>query len=625
MRHRWKWLPLLLLATILLVGTFAVASQRRASGPKKPQPIPIGDYTYAGALAEHRLQQAMKQHHIPGMSAALILDQQIVWRASYGFADLEQEIPVTEQTVFKMWSLSKPFTAVETMRLVEEGLVDLDTPITEYIPDFTIRSRFPEGEPITIRHILAHRSGLPRNECVKPDWHYGPDALDHLVVSLKECFLAYPTGERYKYTNAGYDLLGYIIQDQRQQPFPVYMNDHLLALLDMENSTFWSSDLFGSEPLNETHKATGYEFYEGEFYAYEQNDVASIPSSNLYATIGDLSNFVQFIFRGGEANGSQLLSPTTLASMFDDPYSHLADPQRIGLGWRIGRVSGSEKMLWHDGGPSEGIGSLVAFLPERKMGVILVANSTSFEGPIAVPLAIELLEAMLETEHIFVAPVEAPAETVPLETAAPEAYEGDYALMEQIMTVSLNGDKLQGSIAGMSFDLVPLGKNHLRVTHWLYKLGLAGLLQLPMDLTQLEIEFQPGAEPQQDTMIVDFGGIFYEIAPRYPDSSEFPPGWEALAGTYERYERLPSGSSGQEKLGQNEITIVDGRLQMTGSIGPIAPIDDTTILILSGPFNGETITPDTNTGYLYHQGFVYKPRANTTDAGPSDQATLSAR
>ena len=616
MRHRWKWLPLLLLATILLIGTFAVASQRRASGPKKAQPIPIGDYTYAGALAEHRLQQAMKQHHIPGMSAALIVDQQIVWQNSYGLADIDQERPVSEDTRFKMYSLSKPFTAVETMRLVEEGLVDLDTPITDYIPDFTIRSRFPEGEPITIRHILAHRSGLPRNACVKPDWHYGPDALDHLVVSLKECFLAYPTGERYKYTNAGYDLLGYIIQDQRQQPFPVYMNDHLLAPLDMENSTFWSSDLFGREPLNETHKATGYEFYEGEFYAYEQNDIARIPSGNLYATIGDLANFVQFIFRGGEANGSQLLSPTTLASMFDDPYSRPADPQRMGLGWKIGRVSGSEKMLWHDGGPSEGIGSLIAFLPERKMGVILVANSTSFAGPIAVPLAIELLEAMLETEHGLVAAHEAPLDTGPLETTALEAYQGDYAFMGQIMTVSLNGDKLQGSIAGMPFDLVPLGKNRFRVTHWLYKLGLAGLLQLPMDLTQLAVEFQSGTEARQDAMIIDFGGISYEIAPRYPDSSEFPPGWEALAGTYERYERLPSGSSGQEKLGQNEITIVDGRLQMSGSIGPIAPIDDKTIIILSGPFNGETILHDPDTGFLYHQGFEYKPQANTGALGP---------
>ena len=97
------------------------------------------------------------------------------------------------------------------------------------------------------------------------------------------------------------------------------------------------------------------------------------------------------------------------------------------------------------------------------------------------------------------------------------------------------------------------------------------------------------------------------MCPRYPDLTVDQASWEALAGKYERYGRLPSGSSGLEKLGEIDLTIIDGRLHMSGAIGPVFPIDDETIIILSGPFNGETIAYDRVSGFLYHQGFVYKP------------------
>jgi CubicO group peptidase (beta-lactamase class C family) len=175
--QRKRVLGLLAAGLFIIIAALALTLYLNRE-PEKPQPIPIGDYTYAGELAKFRIDRLMKQHHIPGASAALIVGQEIVWQESFGLADLEQEIPVTEDTVFKLWSLAKPFTAVETMRLVEEGLIDLDAPLTTYVPDFTIQSRFPEGETITIRHILAHHSGLPRNACTRPDWYFGADALE---------------------------------------------------------------------------------------------------------------------------------------------------------------------------------------------------------------------------------------------------------------------------------------------------------------------------------------------------------------------------------------------------------------------------------------------------------------
>jgi CubicO group peptidase (beta-lactamase class C family) len=606
MRRRWKRLLLLLPVTILCLGVIVLYWLNRDPGPTKPQPIPIGDYTYVRALAGQRIAQLMKQRHIPGAAVALIVDQQIIWQESFGLADHVHERAVTEDTIFKLWSLAKPFTALEMMRLVEEGLVDLDAPIDQYVPNLALQSRFPDGEPITIRHILAHRSGLPRNNCIYGnEWHMGSDAIERLADSLKNCFLTFPTGTRYKYSNVGYDALGYIIQERRGEIFPPYMVEQLLRPTGMSDSAFWSTDLPTASEI-----ALGYEYYKGDYFPYEQFDIANIPSGNLYGTIGDLASFVRFIFRQGEANGEQLINPETLDMMFEDQYSRPADPQPMGLGWKIANVLESEKMVWHDGGPTEGIGSLVAMFPEKKMGVVLLANSTAFEGAVSVPLAAELLEAMLETEYGLVAVGEKPLDnSFPIEAATLEQYQGSYAAFEQIMQVSLNGDQLRGSIQGISFDLVPVAENRFKVSHWLLKLGLADLLNLPLDLRELELEFQNGAAAGQDVLVINLANFSYEICPRLPEPPESLAAGESLTGEYQRYARLPSGDAGRENLGQEEIRFVDDQLHMSGVIGPILPIDDNSIIILSGPFAGETITRDLQTGYLYHQGHVYKPVA----------------
>jgi hypothetical protein len=283
----------------------------------------------------------------------------------------------------------------------------------------------------------------------------------------------------------------------------------------------------------------------------------------------------------------------------------------MGLGWKISNRLETEKMVWHDGGPVEGTGSLVAMLPEEKLGVVLLANSTVFDGSQSVPLAAEILAAMLETEYGVAAVEEEPQDTFSVEVATLEQYQGSYPAFEQIMQVSLNGDQLKGAIQGMSFDLVPVAENRFKISHWLLKLGLADLLNLPLDLRELEIEFQKGDPADQTLMVINLADISYEICPRLPEPPESLANWQTLEGEYQRYGRSPSGDADQEKLGRAEITIIDDQLHMSGVIGPILPIDDNSIIILSGPFAGETISRDLQTGYLYHQGHVYKPVANT--------------
>lgn len=535
---------------------------------------------------------------------ALIVDQDVIWRETVGFADLIAEREVTPDTVFKLWSLGKLFTALEIMRLVEEGELDLDAPITDYVPSFRINSRFDSTEPITIRHLLAHRSGLPRNSCFDDsNWDLTGEGPEYLAEALAPCHLAYPTGSRYHYSNTAYVLLGYLVQATRGEIFPPYMIEYLLRPIGMEDAAFWSTDVPGVT-TGERHVATGYEYFEGAYHPLEQYDIASISSGNLYGSIEDLVAFVRFMFRDGHVDGRQLISSETLEAMTVDQFSRPEDPQLMGLGWKLSETLSGELLAWHDGGPSEGSGVLVALLPERKLGVVMVGNGTTFETSATAPIAAELLEVMLETQTGVASTGESLPEPVQPEDEALERLEGTYVAFSQPFDVSAGGGELTGSIEGFDFDLTPRADGSFTVSHWMQRLGLDRLLSLPIDLEALRIRFEPSAvHPAQDLMIIDLGGFSYEIAPRLPpvDSGSA----EDLSGPYERRSRLRGGTVGSDVLGTVEIRYEDGRLFMSDPIGPLALVDDETLIILSGPFAGETIERHPSSGDLYHQGHVY--------------------
>ncbi|MCK5635717.1 MAG: beta-lactamase family protein, partial [Anaerolineales bacterium] len=423
-----------------------------------------------------------------------------------------------------------------------------------------------------------------------------------MVESLKNCHTAFPVGSRYKYTNIGPDVLGAVIEKLRGERFARYMEENLLTPVGMENSAFMLDGIPVQKDV-----ALGYEYYKGKYYPLEQGDITSLPSGNLYSTIEDMSAFAKFVFRGGEANGKQIINSETLLWMFEDQFSSQRDPQPMGLGWKTARVFGSELLVWHDGGPGEGIGSLVALLPERKLGVVLFANEISFEGSISLSLANEILERMLETKYGVVPPENKTSQPVDIDRSLLNDYEGKYIAFGQVMDVSLSGGGLEGVIQGMKFDLIPVGQNKFLVSHWLLNLGLGDLLQLPIDPRELEIEFLVGDETDEDMMIINMGDIFYEICPRYPEITAIAPFWEELTGEYTLVSRLPSGSVGSDVLGNTSIHVEHGVLQISGVVGPILPISESEIIILSGPFAGETMVYEPDTGYIYHQFVVHKP------------------
>ena len=303
----------------------------------------------------------MRKQHLPAMAVTVVRGQEILYQEAHGKINLEQQIPATTQSIFKLWSMAKAFTALEIFREIEEGLVDPNAPLNTYLPDFSIRDSYDGKDPIIIRDVLAHRAGLPRHEGLMPEGEERVDLnyIERFELGAANCYTAYPVGTRYKYSNLGYDLLGRVIEETRNTGFFYQMKTHVLDELGMQHANFYSGIIDSS-----LHRALGYEYHKRNYYPYVQYDINNFPSGNLYATIEDLSAFLLSMFGQDFFAGEE-----TLSRMLTDHYSHPGDPETMGLGWKLAPMDNGDTLVWHDGGPTEGIGSLVAFLPGHQLGI----------------------------------------------------------------------------------------------------------------------------------------------------------------------------------------------------------------------------------------------------------------
>jgi len=147
----------------ILIGFVLISSYRSRgeillTGIKSPSEW---DYTKAIHFTEKSINQLMHKQHLPGFAITIVDEKGIIYQRAFGLSDIENEIPASTKTVFKIWSVAKVFTAIEIFREVERGLINLDLPIARYLPGFNIQSRYNTTGVITVKSILAHRSGLP--------------------------------------------------------------------------------------------------------------------------------------------------------------------------------------------------------------------------------------------------------------------------------------------------------------------------------------------------------------------------------------------------------------------------------------------------------------------------------
>jgi CubicO group peptidase (beta-lactamase class C family)/D-alanyl-D-alanine dipeptidase len=326
---------------------------------------PAPGYENVASALERVVDQEMRDKGVPAISVALVVGSTIVWAKGFGVADPDENVPATAETVYRVGSVSKLFTDIGIMKLQEDGKVDLDTPIERYLPGF--RPHNPFDRPITLRMLMAHRSGLVREP---PVGHYfdptGP-TLAATVESLNRTRLVYEPGTRIKYSNAGVAVAGYVIERLEGRPFAAWLQSQVLAPMGLTRSGFEPTPELTSR-LASARMWT----YDGRIFTAPSFEPGMAPAGSMYSTVLDLGRFLSVLFARGRVDGRQLLRSATLARMWEPQFAGRDQLEGYGLGFRISNLNG-QRRLGH-GGAIYGFATELGLLPDSDLGVVVTAS-----------------------------------------------------------------------------------------------------------------------------------------------------------------------------------------------------------------------------------------------------------
>ena len=328
-----------------------------ALGASAQNPPPRSDYSNIAAQLEPLIRREMRTEGLPIVAIALVDDQSVVW--AHGFGS-DSGGPVGTETVFRVGSVSKLFTDVAIMQLVEQGKVKLDVPVSTYIPEFHPHN--PYGTPITLRQLMSHRSGLVREPPVGSYFDSTSPPLATTIESLNRTTVVYPPGTHTKYSNAAIATVGYVLERVTGTPFPRALARAVLEPLAMTSSSFEPT----AQLVRQLAPADMWTL-DGRTFAAPTFQLGIAPAGSMYTTVGDLAKFLSALFADGRGRNGQLLKPETIAEM-----SRPQSDDGYGIGFHIGHLDG-HRSVGHDGA-IYGFATTLQALPDDKLGAIVVTT-----------------------------------------------------------------------------------------------------------------------------------------------------------------------------------------------------------------------------------------------------------
>lgn len=307
------------------------------------------------------IQEKIDDARIPGLSVGIIKDNQVVYLKGFGKADSSGRV-VTSQTPFVIGSVSKTFTAMAIMQLVEEGKIELDMPVCKYITWFGLADTSSSSK-ITVRELLNHTSGISvAHETIHAE------TIEQFVRGLRNTKLTKPVGSMFQYSNTNYVILGQLIQSVAKLPYEVYIKKNIFAPLDMKHSYVSEDD------AQKNGLATGYMQIFGfptpvspVGHAYE------LPFGSIITCAEDMTHYASALLNGGKYKNASVISQESFRRMYT-PSSIVSPTQCYGLGWHMDIGC---NMFYH-GGSTENFQSNITVIPKNSYALVVLYN-TSFE------------------------------------------------------------------------------------------------------------------------------------------------------------------------------------------------------------------------------------------------------
>lgn len=344
--------------------------------------LAVSASSFAQADSSHRYKEALRLvdawlegqrdfDKLPGISVAILKDQEVIYKKGFGVTDLQKKTPASSQTVYSICSISKLFTAIAIMKLWEEGKLRLDDSIAALLPSYNLKQQYAESTPVTIRSLLTHSSGLPR-EAEYPYWsdNFTFPTAQQVAKKLGTQQTLYPASTYWQYSNLGITLLGDVVARVSGQPYEKYIEDNILKPLRLADTrTYLPKELWG------TKLATGYSAVhrDGSRIAQPLFNAAGITAAaGFSSTVEDLARFAAWQFRLLQKGGKEIIKASTLREMHRvnwlDPDWKLG----WGLGFSVFQESGNT-YVGH-GGSCPGYVSLLEMDPKEKLAVAVMIN-----------------------------------------------------------------------------------------------------------------------------------------------------------------------------------------------------------------------------------------------------------
>jgi CubicO group peptidase (beta-lactamase class C family) len=367
----------------------------------------------------------MKQYGVPGAALGIYRDGRRLTRA-FGITSVENPLPVTENTLFQIGSITKTFTATAAMRLVEKGKLKLDAPVRDYLPTFRVQDE-DASRRTSLRTLLTHMGGWEGD--LFDDHGNGDDALARMVDRMIGLEQVVPFNTIWSYNNAGFYAAGRLIETVTGMSY-----EAALRALVVEPLRLRQTFLFPSEVMT-------YRFAVGHAGPVQRPAVvrpwgiprAMNPAGGVVASVGDLLSYGEFqLGDGATADGARLLSPESMRQVQEAQLVEQDVNAEMALGWRVSRLD-TLRVLWHDGA-AVGQNALLFVIPSKQLAVALLTNSVRGEA-----LGRDVRHAV--ARH-YLGLTDADPLPITVTPAGLKQYAGRYSRSFMDVVVTIGGDRL---------------------------------------------------------------------------------------------------------------------------------------------------------------------------------------
>ncbi len=483
----------------------------------------------------------------PGVTALVARDGEILLRAGYGMADLERDVPNAPDMVFRIGSITKQFTAVGIMMLVEEGKLSVDDPIETHLPGYPTH-----GRAITIEHLLTHTSGIKGYTEIPEvmETAYLDRTVEEVLDTFKDLDLLFEPGTEWRYSNSGYFLLGAIIEAVSGMSYAEFVETRIFGPLGMTGS------YYGSTERIIPRRALGYHWLNDR-YINAPHISMSLPyaAGSLLSTVDDLLRWQQAL------ESDELVTAATRERMWTPYTLSGGEATSYGYGWAIGEFDG-DLLVMHSGG-IHGFLTFSASIPARKIFAAVLSNNPEHGLDPAVPARQAIALASGET---------LPVAATDLDPAILDQYVGVYRINDEetrVVTVE-DGVLFTQRTGGGNQPVTPI-----TATDFFYPRSLSRLrFELDDDGRVVRMHLKPWGGQEQPADLTD------EPLPTGPEVADVDPAiYDRYVGTYELMpgfeltvrrdgDRLLTMATGQGEVevypsSETEffLTVVDARLE----------------------------------------------------------------